>query len=195
VLFASKISSILSTGLVSKSLDLAGIDYYFSFGHIPTHETLFKGVRRLPAATIAHLETGKFRLDRYWQVEPRPNPEADLDDWAKHFHDELDRILLQYLDRSQDPFGVFLSGIDSAVISAMLLKLTGKRFDAFTVAFEDERYNQPFARETAEFLGLDYHEVLMTADDVPKLLSQLILAYDDLLSDEQGSLPTFMLGS
>lgn len=195
VIFASKISGILSANLAPKSLNLTGVDYYLSFGHIPSHETLFKNVLRLPAATVVRLQNGDWSSERYWQVEPQPDLTVTEDGWATYFHDKLNAVLIDYLNRSQTPIGIFLSGIDSSILSALIRKQVESKLSAFTVVFEDEGYNEPFAKETAEFCDLDYHEVLMTADDVPKILPKLVLAYDDLLSEHMASLPTFILAS
>jgi asparagine synthase (glutamine-hydrolysing) len=197
VLFASKISGLLSTGLAPKSLNLTGLDYYLSFGHIPSNETLFKNVLRLPAATVVRLKNGNWSSVRYWQVTPRPDPNVTQNEWADYLNDKLNAILIDYLSKSQSPFGILLSGVDSSILSALIQKRVqdGCRLSAFTVTFEDKRYNEPLAKETAEFLGVDYHEVPMTDNEVPKILQKLVLAYDDLLSEHLGSLPTFMLVS
>ena len=195
VVFASKISGVLSANLTPKSLNLTGVDYYLSFGHIPGHETLFKNVLRLPAATMVRVQNGNWSSERYWQVEPRPDLSVTSDEWATYFHDKLNAVLTDYCDRSQAPLGIFLSGIDSSILAALIRTLVKGKLSAFTVAFEDECYNEPFAKEAAEFCDLDYHEVLMTADDVAKILPKLALAYDDLLFEHMGSLPTFMLAS
>lgn len=195
VLFASKISGIIATKLLPRVLNLTGLDYYLSFGHIPTHETLFKGVQRLPAASVVHLQNGNWRLGRYWQLEPRQNPRVTQDEWATFLHDKLHTVLLEYLSKSNPPTGVLLSGIDSSILLALLKRMVGDGLFAYTVAFEDERHNEPFAKEMAEFLGVAYREVVMTADDVPRILPQLVSAYEDLLSEHLASLPTFLLAS
>lgn len=64
---------------------------------------------------------------------------------------------------SDVPLAVFLSsGVDSAAVANLASKAAGGGIHTFTLAFESEEMNEgPIAREIAEAIGAEHHEVLL----------------------------------
>src|SRR6266480_2013978 len=76
LIFGSEIKSILEAGVPRQINDIA-LDEYLVFGYVPTPNTLFKGVMKLPAAHILIYEDGQIRTKRYWELLFGPTSQDD----------------------------------------------------------------------------------------------------------------------
>ncbi|MCC7009123.1 MAG: hypothetical protein IT184_09925 [Acidobacteria bacterium] len=69
---ASEIKAVLELPGVDTAWSEAGVAQFFSFGHFIADDTLFAGVRAVPAATIATYRTsdGQYAERAYWTLRP-----------------------------------------------------------------------------------------------------------------------------
>ena len=74
VCFAPLVSALLGFGIRRPAIDLAGVADFLAFEHVLGDETLLRGIRALPPATIALVDARGVRLDRYWTPRYRPAP-------------------------------------------------------------------------------------------------------------------------
>ncbi|MCA9251583.1 MAG: asparagine synthase C-terminal domain-containing protein, partial [Phycisphaerales bacterium] len=75
------------------------------------------------------------------------------------------------------PLGAFLSGgIDSSIIATHLAECTPGKIATFSVGYAGQRaYDETrYARQMANHIGSDHHELAVTADDVISLIPQLL---------------------
>ncbi|MFA5606024.1 MAG: asparagine synthase-related protein [Leucobacter sp.] len=108
--------------------------------------------------------------------DPREDPPAWVFDALR---ETLIRAVTENLD-AQVPIGVLLSGgVDSSIITAIAAKALRERgvtVPTFAVGMAGSR-DLLAAREVAEFVGTDHHELVYTAADaielVPQVISQL----------------------
>jgi asparagine synthase (glutamine-hydrolysing) len=77
------------------------------------------------------------------------------------------------------PLGLFLSsGLDSTAIAALASRHR-KGLHTFTVVFPEQEFSEaPAARATAERLGTEHRELMLTADDMLARLSEAVSALD-----------------
>ena len=90
--FASEPKCILASGLLAREPDLEALWHYMSLRYLPDDRTLFKGVRKLPAAHYAVWEGGKVRTQRYWKLDTFRNK---LQGDEKELTDALEKLLLK----------------------------------------------------------------------------------------------------
>jgi asparagine synthase (glutamine-hydrolysing) len=70
VLFCSEIKGLLQCEVVERSIDHQSLDMYFTYQFIPAPNTIYEGVRKLPAATVAVVdESGRLTAETYWRLE------------------------------------------------------------------------------------------------------------------------------
>jgi asparagine synthase (glutamine-hydrolysing) len=157
---------------VSSDLNHGAIADFLLFGlNCDAATTAFTDIRRLPSAHTLSVSSAGLRIERYWA------PPTDgrirytrADDYIEHF-----QLLLQQAvsDRVRsDRVGIFLSGgLDSAAVAAtargLFPKSTGGTdLRAYTVVYQSliEDPEGPFARATAEFLGIPIR--FLPADDL-----------------------------
>ncbi|HEU5050276.1 MAG TPA: asparagine synthase (glutamine-hydrolyzing), partial [Gemmatimonadales bacterium] len=183
--FASEIKALLAAGAVSASLNLAAFPDFLA-NHAPSgEETLFEGVRRLPAGHTLRWRDGRIRIERYWDLDYSP---AAVDRRS-------DRVLIaEYGERFREavrlrlmadvPLGMFLSGgIDSAAITAAMSTLVDEPIRTFSVAFAEREANElEYARLVAERYRTDHHEVVVSPAEFFGALPSLVWHEDEPLA-------------
>jgi asparagine synthase (glutamine-hydrolysing) len=162
---ASEIGALISAGLVEPAVDEVALDHFLACRFVPSPRTLFRGVSKLPPASILTAgEDGVVRIESY--RAPPGEPFVDLSDdelaaaLGERFADAVARQMM-----SDVPYGAFLSGgVDSAAVVAAMAGRGGRPPTTFTIGFPgagpalDER---AYAAETARLLGTDHRDTAM----------------------------------
>ncbi|NOT47569.1 MAG: asparagine synthase (glutamine-hydrolyzing), partial [Acidobacteria bacterium] len=188
-LFASEIKAILASGLVERSIDKQSLWDYLTFRYIPGPNSIWHNVKKLPPGHLLRFERGGSPcVVKYWEsdvvsesvVQPT---ESEVDaEFARLFLDAVDLRLVA----SDVPVGVFLSGgLDSSAIAAAAVELGHKNFHTFSVGFEEGGYYSElsYAKQVAEHVGAQYHEVVLTQKKFLEMLPDVVYATDEPLAD------------
>ena len=179
IAFASEPKSVLEAGLLDREIDLEALWHYMSLRYMPDDRSLFKGVKKLPAAHYAVWEHGKVRTKRYWKLDTFRNK---LQGTEQELTDALDKLLLETVEMhllSDVPVGTFLSGgIDSSLITAMTAKITGKKFNTFSIGVNDQINELPWAEKIAKQYNLDWRTETVEANLVD-MLPEMIFHMDE----------------
>lgn len=73
------------------------------------------------------------------------------------------------------PVGFLLSGgLDSSLVCAIAAKKLDRPIKTFAIGFEEQPIDLKYAREVANHIGSDHHEVIFTRKDVERALKPLI---------------------
>ncbi len=163
--FASEVKSVLATGLVRPETDLDALWHYMSLRYVPDEYTLFKGIRKLPAATWLLFENGRVQTGHYWDLKFEPKQQGT----ERELTDRLEQVLQEAVRMhllSDVPVGTFLSGgIDSSLVTALMAKATGTPFPTFSIGVKEQGFNElPFARMVVQQYGLQGRERVVEAD-------------------------------
>jgi asparagine synthase (glutamine-hydrolysing) len=180
--FASEIKALLEAGAVRAALNWRAFPDFLA-NHAPSgDETLFEGVKRLPAGHTLVWRDGKIQLRQFWdlsfaQAGTDRRPEAELIAEYRERFQEAVRIRLM----ADVPLGMFLSGgIDSAAITAGMSKLVDDQIQTFSVAFAEREANElHYARLVAERYRTDHHEIVVTPDQFFGALPSLVWHEDE----------------
>jgi asparagine synthase (glutamine-hydrolysing) len=165
VAVASEVRALLDAGLVSAEVDRTALDHYLACRFVPAPRTLFKGVNKLPAASLLVVEEGSPPRVETWRAPPdEPDRGVSTDTLADQLAERLsDAVERQMM--SDVPYGAFLSGgVDSAAVVAAMAARSGLSPTTFTIGFPghggllDERAP---AAESARLIGTDHHETAM----------------------------------
>jgi asparagine synthase (glutamine-hydrolysing) len=84
------------------------------------------------------------------------------------------------------PVGILLSGgLDSSAVAAAVADLHNSQLNSFSVAFADSPHiNEfPFAREVAQHVGMNHHEVIIGQNDFVDFLPRFVHFTDEPLAD------------
>ncbi len=168
-----------------------------AWSYVPNEATIYRGVRRLPPATrlTIDLATGTRREARYWTVQPSAESArvTRLEDACALIEPLLARSVTEHLE-SDVPVAAFLSGgIDSSLVAHYASRATKTPIQAFTIGFREPRFDEsPFARKTAEKLGMKLHVEVLDEKLAQESLGAALSAYDEPFGDAS-SLATFLL--
>ncbi|HEV3304910.1 MAG TPA: asparagine synthase (glutamine-hydrolyzing) [Candidatus Sulfotelmatobacter sp.] len=181
-LFGSEIKTILAYPGVEAEFNRGTLAEYLAFGYITGTETMFAGIRKLmPGHTLELTEQGEPRIERYWDLttevdqEPRPR-----EDYVKTYRELLEGAVSSHL-MSDVPVGVFLSGgLDSSAVAALTKKICGDRIQTFAVGYGEEAFSElGYAREVAQHIQSEHHEVRLSREEFFESLPRLIWHEDE----------------
>ncbi len=184
LLFASEIKSILESGLVEARPNAGAIPELLATRYTSSSDTLFEGIYKLMPGHRLVFEDGRVTIARYWDVPadgPDPElarlPDRELVDRFRALLRESVRLRLM----ADVPLGMFLSGgIDSSVVAAMMAREVDRPVQTFSVAFADRAYNElVYARQVAQAVGADAHEVVIDDRDFFGALPRLVWHEDE----------------
>ncbi len=189
LIFGSEIKSILEAG-IPREINPIALDEYLVYRYVPTPNTLFKDVMKLPPAHILIYEDGRISTKRYWDLPFIPTCQDDEVTAIEHTLALL-KDAVQVRLMSEVPLGAFLSGgVDSSMVVGLMSSMMSQPVKTFSIGFEEDDYNElSYARQVAKHFGTDHHEFLVRPDLV-SVLPQLIWAYDEPLADTS-MLPTY----
>jgi asparagine synthase (glutamine-hydrolysing) len=191
LILGSEIKSLLQAG-IPREVNALALDEYLIYGYIPSPNTLFQGVLKLPPAHILVYEDGRITTKLYWELPFTPtcqDDEATAIERTRTLLKEAVKVRLM----SDVPLGAFLSGgIDSRVVVALMSELTARPVQTFSIGFEQDNYSEfPYARRIAHQFGTDHHEFVIRPELV-SALPELVWAYDEPFADPS-VLPTYYL--
>jgi asparagine synthase (glutamine-hydrolysing) len=139
--FASTMRALLEAGDVDTELDRRALHHYMSFHSVvPAPRTIYRGVRKLPPATVRVIQPNGLHTDTvYWT----PVFERRLQwatwtkrDWQDALMDAL-RTAVQRRMVADVPVGVLLSGgIDSSIVVALLAEQGQHGLATFSIGFD-----------------------------------------------------------
>lgn len=188
-LFASEIKALLQHPAVSRELDLTALGLYLECQYIPAPHSIFRQIRKLPAAHFLRLKEGKAVMQRYWTPSYFPKWEGDEETALDQLEIELRRSVGSMLV-ADVPVGAFVSGgIDSSLVAALMQAQSRHKVPLFSIALNHVDGEQEHAERVANWLGADFHPLVVEASDMIGALDQL---FDEPFGD-QAALPTLLL--
>ncbi len=191
-LFGSEIQALFALDpSLSRAPDFQALDHYLTFQYIPSPRSGFAAVKKLPPAHAMVVNRGRVeRVYRSWAIDPARRSCLGFGEACEALREQVLEATRMRLV-SDVPLGAFLSGgIDSSIVVAAMSRLGGGTPRTFSIGFEDERFNElPFAKEVANHIGTEHHELMVKADAV-HVMPQLIDHLGEPLADNS-VMPTF----
>lgn len=183
VLFASEPQAMLDNANVSRETSGEKVSEIFHLQFTTGRQTIFRDIQRvLPGETLV-FQNGALIGTHHTPALPEPPFGRTNEAEALERLDHLLRDSVAVHERSDVPFGVFLSGgIDSATVTRLVQQ---RPLVAYTAWFpetgaHDEREQ---ARATAQAMGLEHHEIPVTRDWFNASLPRIVAAQDDPVTD------------
>jgi asparagine synthase (glutamine-hydrolysing) len=206
LLFGSEIKALLASGLVRPTANTAALPELLSTRYLSGPETMFAGVQKLLPGHRLVFESRDISVRQYWDVPVSGIQTTDAVTRAAHVPDArsaagvVDRFrsLLEESVRlrlmSDVPLGMFLSGgIDSSAIGALMARMVDRPIKTFSVGFEERAYNElGYAREVANAIGADPHEIVIDDHDFFGALPRLVWHEDEPIA-HPSSVPLYFV--
>ena len=166
--FASAVRALLDAGEVDTELDRHALHHYMSFHSVvPAPRTIYRGVRKLPPATVRVIQPDGTHSDTvYWA--PSFLRDTDRASWSpRDWQDALMAALRTAVERrmvADVPVGVLLSGgIDSSIVVALLAERGQQGLATFSIGFDsaggESGDEYTYSDLVAQTFGTDHHRI------------------------------------
>lgn len=194
IAFGSELKALLQIPSISREIDPAAVEDYFTFGYVPDPRSIFRAVRKLEAGTFLCLRRGETAVAprRYWDVPLEGESSGTLTqaDMEAGLRDRLKASVQRRLV-ADVPLGAFLSGgIDSSAVVAMMRELGTDSLLTCSIGFKEPRYDESaFADMVAKQKATDHKKEIVEASDYD-LLDNLVGIYDEPYADSS-AIPTY----
>jgi asparagine synthase (glutamine-hydrolysing) len=139
--FASTVRALIDAGGVDTELDRQALHHYMTFHSVvPAPHTIYRGVRKLPPATVRVIQPDGSHQDTvYWTPEFTRDPAKaswSVGDWEAALMDALRTAVIRRMV-ADVPVGVLLSGgIDSSIVVALLAEQGQHGLATFSIGFD-----------------------------------------------------------
>ena len=193
--FASELKALTKASAIPLELNLNGIYHFLHLGFIPAPQSIYKAIKKLDSGTWLKVSKNNLESHKYWSINKQITEKVITKE--KEAIVKLSDLLMssvQYQIKSDVPFGVFLSGgIDSSLITANAVNLSGVKVNTFSIGFEENKYNESvYAKAVANHLGTNHHEFLVSYKNAIDLIDTIFDVYSEPFADSS-SIPTLLV--
>jgi asparagine synthase (glutamine-hydrolysing) len=193
-LFGSEMKAILRYKEMDRQVDPLALRNFLILGYIPSPESIFKGIQKLPPATYLLYKNGQLSEVRYWEIPPAgandgvPVSEGEM---AQRLTEHLKEAVRLHL-RSDVPVGIFLSGgLDSTGLVALATQSSKRTLKTFFVGLSHPSLDESrYARLVAQHFGTQHYEIFLNPGEVAELLPKTLWYLEEPFGDA-ATLPTF----
>ena len=192
IIFASEIKSLLLHPSVKKEIDPFALDLFLTYQAVPAPYTIFKGIRKIPAAHYLIWAEGEIKdIVRYWDMnltdKIKLKSEYEYTEllWSKLVEATKIRMIADV------PLGAFLSGgIDSSTVVGIMSSLSRTPVKTFSIGFERKDFDElKYAKIVADRFSTEHHEFIVKPDII-EVLPQLVWHYNEPFGDSS-MVPTY----
>ena len=191
LIFASELKPILQLAHVPRAIDWGAAHHLFTFLSTPSASSIVDGVAKLePARTaVASRAQPRLRIDKYWDVQFRPNENASEGELVEELRALLNESVTLH-QISDVPVGAFLSGgIDSSAVVGLMSQAGLK---TFSIGFAESAFDElQHARQVAAAFSTDHYDLVLKPD-VVQIVEDLTWYLDEPFGDTS-AIPTFMV--
>ena len=181
IAFASEIHALVSSGLVERTIDPAGVLGFLAWGTVPPSLTYVAGVESLAPGTWMRWSQDGARERRAFAdvagVYARPHSGCTALELRERAGAAVRQSVAAHLV-ADVPVGVFLSGgIDSSAILSAATDAGASGLNTYTVRFDHRSSEHEYAKLVASTFGATHHELVLDASrivaDLPRILARL----------------------
>jgi asparagine synthase (glutamine-hydrolysing) len=185
--FATEAKALLTLPGVRAELDPSVVAGYLHLGYVAAPGCIFKGIRKLPPATLLAVEDGVVREWRYWRLPGTIDTRSTEREWVDRVRAQLEASVHMQMV-SDVPIGAFLSGgVDSSAVVGFMARHSDHPIRTYAIGFSggeaEALYNElPYAKRVAELFRTQHREIVVKPD-VVGLLPKLLWHMDEPVSD------------
>lgn len=199
VAFSSLVESFEKLPDLPLKIDYSSVSTFLSHGYVPANTCIYEGIEKVPPGCVVTIDShGERSSSPFWRLPPdvvtsdaaRSLPFSEVVD---RVHDLARRAVADRL-LADVPIGLFLSsGIDSAVVAALMQAESTAPIRTFTVGFSERQYDEaPLAKRISSHLG-GHHETLYISEaDAQSAATVVHESFDEPFADPS-AIPVLLL--
>jgi asparagine synthase (glutamine-hydrolysing) len=181
LLWATRASLLRAFPGVQAGADPAALYHYLNFGYVPAPQSAFAGIRRLPPGHVLLAQNGEPCVRRYWDLaypERRLGLREGRAALAEATREAVEAALGGTTPKET---GAFLSGgTDSSTVVGLMGRITGERAQAFSIGFQEERWDElGYAELAARHFQAAHYTRVAGPREAREALPALVEAYDE----------------
>ena len=198
--FASELKAISAAPEFSRELNREVLGDFLCKSYIPAPHSVFRHIYKLrPGRLLTVAPDGTWSEETFFDAGAAAPTLADdtahsrLDETVDRLHDVIaDAVRCHSV--ADVAVGSFLSGgIDSTLVTCLMQATNRGRIMTFSAGFEDAEFNEAEkARQIANHLGTDHHEMIVSERAMLSEVPTLPLVYDEPFGDSS-QIPTCLL--
>lgn len=163
--FSSHLGTLVRLPGVSRRLARQGLHEYLRMLDIAAPNTIYEGVRAVPAGEGVILDPQRPEVETVLQPRAFPSIEVPFDDAVTELESRLAASIGRRLDGAARPAAFLSGGVDSSLICALAARQRPD-LQTLTVGFDEAGYDEtPIAQAVAGHLGLDHRVLRFGRDD------------------------------
>ncbi|MCB9833759.1 MAG: asparagine synthase (glutamine-hydrolyzing) [Planctomycetes bacterium] len=190
--FASELKALLEIEDLPRELAHEALEDFFTFQYVPAPKTIFRGIAKVPAATMLVREDGRESLREYWRLPEQADAGLDGDEALERVAAVLDEAVRIRL-RSDVPLGAFLSsGIDSTLVVSSAAGLLDEPLQTRTIAFDSANSDEVRLAEAVAARFGTRHRTRSAASEITGLFEEVADYLDEPLGDSS-TLPSYLV--
>lgn len=196
IIFASEIKPILLALNKMPNIDRSSLFMLMTLQFIPSPRSIFKGIEKIPPASVMLCSQDRYQIERYWDIEDIPT--YDDSTIPQETEEHLFSLLKDAVEGqlvSDVPVGAFLSGgVDSSAIVGLMSRFMPDKIKTFSVGFggDSKADELRYARIVANHFNTDHHEISIGPKDVIGIMPDAVSYLDDPIVDP-AILPTYIV--
>ena len=190
LIFASEMKALLQHADVRREPDFQALVQHLGFCHAGGSRTALKGVKKVPPGHVLCWKASERKIETstFWSAQYTNDLQSHTsEEIAEQLREQVNSAVSRQMV-SDVSVGAFLSGgIDSSLIVQEAAR--GRDFPSYTITYQssENRIDQiledaPYARQMAESVGSELHEIEINAD-VAQLLPKLVWHLDEPIAD------------
>jgi asparagine synthase (glutamine-hydrolysing) len=190
LVFGSELKAVSAGCNTGFNLDATAVADYFAFQYIPAPKSIYREVRKVPAAHYIVFSESGSRQQAYWDLSFANIEDRSEEEWCERLRQSVLKAVRVRL-MSEVPLGGFLSGgLDSSAVVACMAQTMDGPPNSFTIDFEEEQYSEArHARVLANHVGANYHETTVRPN-ATEIVERLVWHYDEPFADSS-AIPTY----
>lgn len=200
--FGSELKALTACTGWQPEIDRDALDDYTRHGVIHAPRSIYRNVKKLPAATWLRIDLKnagrvlELLPQPYWSLEEVASRRS-LEGTDAQMTDQLDDLLKQAVAAqmvADVPVGAFLSGgVDSSLIVALMQAQAASPVRTFSIGFHEAQYNEAgHAKAVASHLRTDHTELYVTPEQARDVIPRLPQMFDEPFGDSS-QIPTYLV--
>jgi asparagine synthase (glutamine-hydrolysing) len=184
--FSSHLGALVRLPGVNRRIARKGLHEYLRLLDIAAPNTIFEGVRAVPAGEGVILDTHRPEVEIVCATLPAPLLEVPFEDAVTELESRLTESVGRRLDGMKHPAAFLSGGVDSSLICALAARQRSD-LETITVGFDGTAYDEtPIARSVADHLGLHHRVLRFERDDFLRALANAGRHAEQPMADPAG---------
>ena len=182
IIFASHPRGVFASGRAVKEIDAHAIVNYLTYSIVPAPLSAFKGMQKLPPASVLIWQEGHARVSRYWELDYNEDGKASERELALELLSRMQEAVLRTSqDVSASELGCFLSGgTDSSSVVGLATKARKFPVNTVSIGFAEERFDElAYVHIAAKEFGASHSDFRLSPEDAYQILPQIVSLYDE----------------